>query len=193
MSYLFVGFLGALVGGAFGVLGAWIGGRHTFNATRMAQQRLSISEARTRLVTLRAPAMKMVWTIHLIVHEQAALVGGESVEARDARHMALLESRRLEMEQVIGLLALEPSSGALQEAYNNLWLAFRIHMARLRVAEPGTYSLLEQRAAVDNIDALVLRVDAMLKAPIAALDAKAAEVIGLDDSALVEGGSVAEP
>lgn len=179
MSQLLVGFLGALVGAAFALAGSWIVARKTFKAVQITEQRALISETRTRLATLYAPALSLAAALRMVVHDQLVLWGNDTTEDRDERHDSLIRERRAEMDRVAALLALEPTSGELESVWNDMWRAFEKHLRRLRSMPPLEYPAAEQEVAIQTVDDLATAIEDMLKRAISDLDRRAEEIVSL--------------
>ena len=87
MNSLAVGFLGALVGGALGLIGAWKLARSQFKAIQMVELRALISGDRARLAALYAPVIGLVWALERVVTERGALYQTEDPVRQRARHL----------------------------------------------------------------------------------------------------------
>ncbi|MGH7641403.1 MAG: hypothetical protein ACRENX_00015 [Candidatus Dormibacteria bacterium] len=171
--------VGGLIGGGFGLAGAWVGARAALRSTRISEQRALLASRRDRLLSLDAPVLDFVNALESIVMDQAFLWGDDTVEAKRARHRRFLEERQAQMDQVASRIALEPGTEELEHDLREIWQTFGLHMRALRTIPQVPYSPDDQTASIDKIQSLNKKIEADLKEKVAALDRRAEEVVGL--------------
>jgi hypothetical protein len=171
--------VGGLIGGGFGLGGAWIAAGAVLRSTRISGQLSLIATTRARLVELDAPLLDLVWTIREIVLDQGFLYGDDTVEKQRERHALALTERRAELTKVAAKLSLEPGAGELESTLAELWRTYTRHTIKLNARPNPVYQLDDQTAAVKKIENLVSKVESILEGRIADLDDQAEAVIAL--------------
>ncbi len=171
--------IGGLIGGGFGLAGAWVGARAALRSTRISEQLSLLASTRARLVSLDAPVLDIVNALESIVTDQAFLWGDDTVEAKRARHQRFLEERQGQMGQVASQIAPEPGTEELEHDLREIWQTFGLHMRALRTIPQVPYSSDDKTASIDKIQFLKRKIEADLKEKVAASDRRSEEVVGL--------------